>query len=257
MFSFNFFFTQSLYTFNVDDTTYIFTFMVMLFAAVFTSALTSKLIRSKELAKIGEMKFLFALLCISIPEVAFAGLYGVYSSMGESFRIAAFQVVSALSITGFSTVTYTSWNPSMLLIMIILMLIGGGAGSTAGGIKFSRVYVLYKSLVAAIRAKLLPERAVNEQAIFKPQGKVYLTPVYLVEVCRFTFAHMIIYFLGVLLLIFGGVPMGQAMFEFGSSLGTVGLSIGVTGAGTNSYGLQQEKKLFNRGKGSLCTEKAG
>lgn len=50
MLSFNFFFTEPLYTFTVDDTTYIFTFMVILIAAILTSALTSKLIYSKELA---------------------------------------------------------------------------------------------------------------------------------------------------------------------------------------------------------------
>jgi len=50
MLAFNFFFTEPLYSFNVDDTIYIFTFMVILFAAIFTSALTSKLIYSKELA---------------------------------------------------------------------------------------------------------------------------------------------------------------------------------------------------------------
>jgi two-component system sensor histidine kinase KdpD len=50
MLSFNFFFTQPLYTFNVDDTTYIFTFVVILIVAIFTSALTSKIIYSKELA---------------------------------------------------------------------------------------------------------------------------------------------------------------------------------------------------------------
>lgn len=50
MLSFNYFFTNPLYTFNVDDSTYIFTFIVMLLAAIFTSTLTSKLIKSKELA---------------------------------------------------------------------------------------------------------------------------------------------------------------------------------------------------------------
>jgi len=49
MLSFNFFFTQPLYTFNVDDTAYIFTFVVILIVAIFTSALTSKIIYSKEL----------------------------------------------------------------------------------------------------------------------------------------------------------------------------------------------------------------
>jgi len=47
--SFNFFFTAPLYTFKVEDKSYYFTFIIMLLSAVFTSALTSKLIYSKEL----------------------------------------------------------------------------------------------------------------------------------------------------------------------------------------------------------------
>jgi two-component system sensor histidine kinase KdpD len=50
MLSFNFFFTEPLYTLHVSESTYIFTFIVMLLAAIFTSALTSKLISLKELA---------------------------------------------------------------------------------------------------------------------------------------------------------------------------------------------------------------
>ncbi|MEL7648607.1 MAG: DUF4118 domain-containing protein [Sedimentibacter sp.] len=46
--SFNFFFTIPLYTFKVEDKSYYFTFVVMLLSAVFTSALTSKLIHTKE-----------------------------------------------------------------------------------------------------------------------------------------------------------------------------------------------------------------
>lgn len=47
--SFNFFFTVPLYTFKVEDKSYYFTFLVMLLSAVFTSALTSKLMHSKEM----------------------------------------------------------------------------------------------------------------------------------------------------------------------------------------------------------------
>lgn len=48
--SFNFFFTDPIYTFKVDNTSYIFTFFIMFLAAISTSALTSKLIKSKELS---------------------------------------------------------------------------------------------------------------------------------------------------------------------------------------------------------------
>lgn len=50
MLSFNFFFTEPLYTFHVNDSTYFFTFIVMLLASILTSALTSKLISLKELS---------------------------------------------------------------------------------------------------------------------------------------------------------------------------------------------------------------
>jgi two-component system sensor histidine kinase KdpD len=48
--SFNYFFTEPFFTLHVYDTSYFFTFFVMLLAAIFTSALTSKLISLKELA---------------------------------------------------------------------------------------------------------------------------------------------------------------------------------------------------------------
>lgn len=48
--SFNFFFTEPVHTLTVNDKSYIFTFMVMLLAAMFTGALTTNLIHSKEKA---------------------------------------------------------------------------------------------------------------------------------------------------------------------------------------------------------------
>lgn len=50
MLSFNFFFTQPVFTFKVNDSAYIITFIIMLLSSIFTSTLASKLIRSKELA---------------------------------------------------------------------------------------------------------------------------------------------------------------------------------------------------------------
>lgn len=212
------------------------TFILMLLGTT-NFAILALLIKGdfKKFSRIGEMKFLFMLLIIAIPAIAFAGTYEVYSSFNESLRISAFQAISALSTTGFSTVTYDTWHPNMLFVMILLMLVGGGAGSTAGGIKFSRVYVLCKSLTHSLKTKFIPERSVNEDYIYKPQGKVYLTPKYVLEITRFAFAYIIIYMIGTLLITFAGVPIDKAMFEFASSLGTVGLSIGLTGVGTSSY----------------------
>lgn len=50
MLTFNFFFTEPIFTFKVYDNSYIFTFIVMLLSSFFTSTLASKLIYSKDLA---------------------------------------------------------------------------------------------------------------------------------------------------------------------------------------------------------------
>lgn len=191
----------------------------------------------KKLIRISEMRFFFVLLIVIIPLITFMGFYGLYNSLSESLRIAIFQTVSALSTTGFSTVEFDNWKPGMVFIIIIMMLIGGGAGATAGGIKFSRIYVLYKSLSFNIKSRFMPENAVNTEYIFKPQGKVYLSSKYVVEVSRFIFAYMIIFFIGTTMLTFAGIPIEKAMFEFASSIGTVGISIGVTGVDASSYTL--------------------
>ena len=54
MLSFNYFFTKPVYTFKVDDSAYIITLGIMLLSSIFTSTSASKLIQSKELAKIRE-----------------------------------------------------------------------------------------------------------------------------------------------------------------------------------------------------------
>ncbi|OPL14978.1 MAG: hypothetical protein AVO34_00225 [Firmicutes bacterium ML8_F2] len=51
---FNFIFTEPVYTFTVYDKSYIFTFMIMLLAAIFSSTITSNLINAKERANAQE-----------------------------------------------------------------------------------------------------------------------------------------------------------------------------------------------------------
>ena len=189
----------------------------------------------KKVRCIGEIGFMGILIIILSLITAAAGISGLYATFGESFRIALFQIVSGLSTTGFSTIDFTTWHPNMLLLVTLSMIIGGGAGSTAGGMKFTRVYALYKNAIYGLKKRFMPERTVNEGHIYNADGKVYLSNRYMEEIGRFAFVYMTLYFLGVLLLTFAGVPLDKAMFEFASSLGTAGLSIGVTVPGTSHF----------------------
>ncbi|MCD8108377.1 MAG: hypothetical protein LUE20_10540 [Oscillospiraceae bacterium] len=54
--------------------------------------------------------------------------------------------MSILSTTGFATADFNLWSPVAKAVLFILMFIGGCAGSTAGGLKISRVVTLFKSI---------------------------------------------------------------------------------------------------------------
>lgn len=62
----------------------------------------------------------------------------------DALRAAAFQVVSVITTTGFSSEHFALWPLGLPLLLIFTAFIGGCAGSTAGGIKVIRFLVLAK-----------------------------------------------------------------------------------------------------------------
>ncbi|MEW9124792.1 MAG: TrkH family potassium uptake protein [Thermotaleaceae bacterium] len=182
----------------------------------------------KRFLKIGEIRFMFFLLSVAIPIVSFLSLSKIFGSLGKSIRVGAFEIISALSTTGFSTVSYSSWDSFAVFFMIILMIIGGGTGSTAGGLKLYRVYLMIKSLGWNIRGYLLPQNSIQQNYVTRAEGKYYVSQQHIIDVSSFTVLYMITYVFGVAVIVLHGYPLQDAMFEFASSLGTVGLSVGIT-----------------------------
>lgn len=182
----------------------------------------------KKFFKIGEIKFMFFLLSFAIPIVSYFSLSKLFGSTGKVIRVGIFELVSALSTTGFSTVGYGDWDNFAIFGMIILMIIGGGAGSTAGGLKQYRVYIMLKSLIWDIKGYLLPKNVIRQNYVNRPEGKYYVTKNHILEISNFATLYMITYAIGVGILLLNGYPLKDSMFEFASSLGTVGLSVGIT-----------------------------
>ena len=74
----------------------------------------------------------------------------------ETVRAAAFQVSSIISTTGYATTDFNLWPNLSKNILLILMFIGGCAGSTAGGIKVSRIVLLFKLISNEVKRMLHP-----------------------------------------------------------------------------------------------------
>jgi len=183
----------------------------------------------RQVIRISEVKFMFFLLLIFVPVTAVSLMSGLNMGISEGLRHAMFNLSSALSTTGYSTMSYTSWPPAAVGILILMMLIGGGLGSTAGGIKLSRVYLMVRMILQNIRRRLLPPRSVEAPYYIRAQGKTAIDAALAMDTTGFVGSYLGLFLLGTLLLtITAQCSLTDAMFEFASALGTVGLSIGLT-----------------------------
>jgi trk system potassium uptake protein TrkH len=152
----------------------------------------------------------------------------LYSPWAKSLRVALFETLTALSTTGFSTVSYTPWNGLGWWLLICLMIIGGGAGSTAGGIKLFRTVLLLKSLSWEISRQRLPASAITQPYLWQGDRRRFLTLADISQTSLFVIIYLLVAMAGTGILTAYGYPLQDSLFEFVSSLSTVGLSTGIT-----------------------------
>ena len=121
------------------------TIFLVLFAANFNIYFLMLMRKFKAVASSDELWTYLGVILFSVVTITF-NIRPLYASFGESFRTSAFQTMSILSTAGFSTADFNQWPALSKAILLVLMFIGGCAGSTAGGLKVSRVLMLFKSV---------------------------------------------------------------------------------------------------------------
>ena len=99
----------------------------------------------KEAFRIEEVRW-YLIIFFSAVAIITYNIRGLYSTTGESLRHAAFQVASIITTAGFATADFDLWPELSKCILVIIMIIGSCSGSTAGGMKISRVIMLIKTI---------------------------------------------------------------------------------------------------------------
>ncbi len=189
----------------------------------------------KKVLAVSEVRFMLFLLALAVPVVSL-NLFSRYleKTFLSGIRTALFNVIAALSTTGFSTVSFGEWPSFSLGIMILLMLIGGGIGSTAGGLKLARVYIMLRLSSESIKERISSRRRISAPFYHNAQGKQPLDTALYKQTASFATVYLLLFLLGSLLLTeTADCSLTEAMFEFSSALGTVGLSVGITNPSAN------------------------
>ncbi len=76
----------------------------------------------------------------------------------QALRLAAFNVASIVTTTGFASSDYTKWGSAAVGVFFVLTFIGGCSGSTTGAIKIYRFQILWRVLRAHMSRLARPNR---------------------------------------------------------------------------------------------------
>ena len=110
-----------------------------------------------------ELRTYLILIAVSTALITL-GLHRVQQMQTAAAAHAAFfNVASIISTTGFGTADFTEWPEFCKWVLILLMFCGGCAGSTGGGMKLSRIMILFKSALAELKRISRPRNIVRVQ----------------------------------------------------------------------------------------------
>jgi len=135
----------------------IITFFMIIFGIDFSVYYLILIRRYKLAFSSSEVKVYLSIMAIAIFLITI-DCTDYHSNVWDSLRHGAFQVASIMTTTGYSTRNFDWWPEFSKTILVVLMFVGACAGSTGGGIKVSRIIILFKSIAKEIKIAAHPKR---------------------------------------------------------------------------------------------------
>ena len=178
------------------------------------------------------MILVWSLVVLTLLAVSFAQ-DDAFGDLGTFLDKGVFNAVSALTGTGFSTLTSAQLtgvaSRAVLFCFILGMAMGGATSSTAGGIKAIRVVVAIKTFVSEVRRVLMPSSA-REVIRYYHLGQRTLTSELSRNAMIVFLLFMVTYLVGGMAGVLFGVDPLSAMLESVSCTNNCGISAGVVSA---------------------------
>ena len=213
----------SIGAYGSDYITWIITIFMFLFALNFNVYFLMIMKRAKEVFRIAEIKYYFAIVIFSVTGITL-NILPRYETFFDALTDAAFSVATMMSTTGYATADFNLWPGFSKMILVALMFIGGCAGSTAGGIKVSRIALLMSSAKCDLK-RLSNPRSVR---VIKVDGKIVNLSV--IHDC---FSYLFFY---VVLMVLSIVIVSLDNFDFETTSTAVIAAVSNVGPGLGGVG---------------------
>lgn len=173
---------------------------------------------------------ILAVSCVFVASYLF--LTGTYSSLGQSFRHAIFNLVTIATDCGYATQDFAAWPVFVPMWMLFLSCVTCSSGSTGGGVKMIRTLVIRRQASNQIMQMMHPRavlplklggRAMPEHL---PAAVLGFTFLYFLCVVTLTFA-----------LLLSGLDFITAFSAIIACINNMGPGLGGVGPASNYAGL--------------------
>ncbi|NVM20320.1 MAG: TrkH family potassium uptake protein [Desulfobacterales bacterium] len=175
-----------------------------------------------------EFRFFMGVVAIFAVAVTFNVYHAVYETFSQAVRFGAFQVVSIITTTGYTTADFERWPPLAQSILLFCMFLGASAGSTGGGMKCLRIMLLlkhsYKQLFSLIHPRAVTQvklagRPISNQVLHSIWG-YFMLYLGMFILCSFFLAAM-------------GVDVVTSFAAVAATIGNIGPGLGLVGPAEN------------------------
>ena len=216
-------YADSIGSFNTYSQIVIAVFM-MIFGINFNLYYLAIIGKIKQAIKSEELRWYLAVIAVSTILITTNLVVNLNQSFGVALKDAYFQVSSIMTTTGYATVDFNLWPTFSKVILVMIMFVGGCAGSTGGGIKVSRIVILFKNLKREVQKLLHP----NSVSPIKMEGEVIDTGV--VKGVNVYFAFIIILlFAGTLLVSFDDLDFTSTFTGVIACINNIGPGLNMVG----------------------------
>ncbi len=144
---------------------------------------------------------------------------------GGALRHGFFQGTSILTTTGFATRDFNLWPQASRLLLVLLMFVGGCGGSTAGGIKAARFFVVFKHIGRELGRVMHPQSVARIKL-----GKTALDEGLIANIVTFVMIFFSVFAVMSFMMTFYTPDLVTATSAVVASLGNIGPGLGAVGA---------------------------
>lgn len=170
----------------------------------------------KKIFQSEELKWYLSIVGLATLFIA-AQLIVFGQGLGQALVDSLFATSSIMTTTGYATANFNHWPLFSRTVLLVLMFVGGMAGSTAGGLKVSRVAMLVKAGVAEYKRMLHPNRTVS--VVFEDS---YVKPDLMNSVASYVFVYCLVFLVSLVLITLDAPDFLTALSSVAATLNNIG-----------------------------------